>query len=91
MTAGAAHPRTALEYDPLHRRVWICGQRCHHGATGAFVAVIAGARLIAALPISTRWLKRVPSIVALAAGSALMVHDWKDHEFWFERGHGSQP
>lgn len=91
MTVEAAHPHRALQYDPLHRRVWIFGQRCHHGATGTFVAAIACARLVAALPISTRWLKRAPSLLALAAGGALMVHDWKDHEFWFERGHGSQP
>jgi hypothetical protein len=29
--------------------------------------------------------------VALAlTGGALMAHDWKDRELWFERGRGSQ-
>jgi hypothetical protein len=36
-------------------------------------------------------LGRAPSILALAAGAGLMIHDWKDRSFWFERGYGSQP
>jgi hypothetical protein len=31
------------------------------------------------------------SLLALAAGGALMAHDWKDRPIWFERGYGSQP
>ncbi len=27
-----------MHYDHLRRRLWIAGQRCHHGATGAFLA-----------------------------------------------------
>jgi hypothetical protein len=32
--------RKPLHYDAIQRRLWIRGQRCHHGATGA---VLAGA------------------------------------------------
>ena len=27
--------RRPIHYDAVRRRLWICGQRCHHGATGA--------------------------------------------------------
>jgi hypothetical protein len=30
-------------FDPLRRRVWIGGQRVHHGATGALLAVLGTA------------------------------------------------
>jgi hypothetical protein len=33
-------------YDPQRRRLWICGQRVHHGLTGAFLAA-AGTALMA--------------------------------------------
>jgi hypothetical protein len=33
-------------YDPTLRRVWICGQRVHHGMTGALLAA-AGTLLMA--------------------------------------------
>jgi hypothetical protein len=77
-------PRAPVEYDALRRRVWILGQRCHHGATGALVAAIACARLAVA--------RREPaSTLALAfTGGALMAHDWKDRSIWFEPGRGSQ-
>jgi hypothetical protein len=34
--------RKPIHYDRVRRRVWIFGQRLHHGATGAFLTV-AGA------------------------------------------------
>jgi hypothetical protein len=77
--------RRPLEYDALRRRLWIFGQRCHHGAAGSLAAVCACAGLIAEPSQAVR-----PAMVALAAGGALMVHDWKDRSIWFERGHGSQ-
>ncbi len=58
--------RKPLHYDPRLKRLWIRGQRCHHGATGALLAS-AGA-------------------LAVAMGSALMAHDWKDRGLWFARG-----
>jgi hypothetical protein len=35
-----------LRYDTSRRRLWIAGQRCHHGATGVLLA-LAGALLMA--------------------------------------------
>lgn len=51
-------------YDPDRRRVWVVGQRVHHGLTGVLLAL---------------------------TGTVLMLHDWKDHSIWFERGRGRQP
>jgi hypothetical protein len=72
-----------IEYDAMQRRLWILGQRCHHGATGT---VVAGA----AIAIAPR--RKHRSIVALLfAGGVMMVHDWKDRSLWFEPGRGTQP
>jgi hypothetical protein len=70
--------RKPLHYDAIQRRLWIQGQRCHHGATGAVLAC-AGAVVLLAL--------RVPALAGVvAAGGALMVHDWHDRRLWFARG-----
>ena len=37
-----------------------------------------------------RNVRRAQAVIALAAGSVLMAHDWKDRSIWFERGRGSQ-
>ena len=75
--------RKPVHYDAVKRRVWIYGQRCHHGATGVLLAA-AGAGLAA--------LKAPPAAaVLLAAGSALILHDWHDRSLWFERGWQNQP
>jgi len=73
--------RKPLHYDRALRRLWIRGQRCHHGATGAVLATasligLAAARL------------RAPAAFAgvLAAGGILMAHDWQDRSLWFARG-----
>ena len=58
--------RKPLYYDRHRRRLWIRGQRCHHGATGALLASLGA--------------------LAMATGSALMAHDWKDRPLWFARG-----
>jgi hypothetical protein len=85
-----------LEIDACHRRVWIGGQRCHHGATGIFVTMTACGGLVAAMVKSSSITRPVVSqrpspLLALAlAGGALMAHDWKDRSIWFERGRGSQ-
>jgi hypothetical protein len=92
MRSNGRHSRNKLvEYDALRRRLWIHGQRCHHGATGSIVAALACLGLIADPTQPMRQLGRVRSILALAAGGAMMIHDWKDRELWFERGYGSQP
>jgi len=58
--------RKPLHYDRHLKRLWIRGQRCHHGATGALLATVGA--------------------VAVATGSVLMAHDWKDRTVWFARG-----
>lgn len=37
--ATEAHPhvRKPIHYDRVRRRLWIFGQRCHHGATGTLL------------------------------------------------------
>jgi hypothetical protein len=74
-----------VEYDAFRRRLWIFGQRCHHGATGSFVA---GAACVGLIRIRRG---ARPMVALMVTGSALMAHDWKDHSCWFERGYGSQP
>jgi hypothetical protein len=70
--------RSLLHYDSLQRRLWIRGQRCHHGATGA---LLAGAGMIGLATL------RAPALTAMvAAGSVLMAHDWHDRGVWFQRG-----
>ena len=77
--------RRLLAYDAAQRRVWIMGQRCHHGATGAVLA-LAGVSGLALARV------RGPAVIGLAAtGSLLMAHDWKDRSLLFARGPGPQP
>ena len=35
-----------LRYDAEHRRVWICGQRLHHGLTGALLTAAGIALMV---------------------------------------------
>jgi hypothetical protein len=74
-----------LSYDGAKRRLWIAGQRCHHGATGALLTAGAALGLAAA-----RW-RPAQAIVIATTGSLLMVHDWKDRSIWFQRGWQNQP
>ena len=74
-----------LRYDAVRRRVWLFGQRCHHGATGTVLALAALGALV-----SHRLSPRGTATLA-ATGSLLMAHDWKDRSLWFERGAGEQP
>jgi hypothetical protein len=79
-----------VEYDALSRRLWILGQRCHHGATGSFLAVAACLALIADdMPAPHPGSRPVFALFA-AGGALMMAHDWKDRSIWFERGRGSQ-
>jgi hypothetical protein len=80
--------RRLLEYDSTRRRVWIGGQRCHHGATGSIVASTACARLVTARRNASS--SDRPLVALALAGWALMVHDWKDRSIWFERGRGPE-
>jgi hypothetical protein len=70
--------RKPLHYDPTQRRLYICGQRCHHGATGA---ILAGAGALGLMAL------RAPALGAMiATGGVLMAHDWHDRALWFARG-----
>ncbi len=72
-----------VEYDPTRRRLWIGGQRMHHGLTGA---LFAGAGIGAC--VVHRMSPRGGLEWALL-GSVLMAHDWHDRGQWFEVGHQS--
>ena len=69
-----------LGYDPELRRVWVAGQRLHHGATGIALAGVALAKLIAGRSSAGR------SLAWVLAGGAMVAHDWKDRSAWFRRG-----
>jgi hypothetical protein len=85
--AAALRP---IHYDAVRRRLWICGQRCHHGATGALLTAVGAVGTLASLrPL--RQLKPLSSVALLATGTLLMAHDWKDRPIWFQRGWQDQP
>jgi hypothetical protein len=82
-------PARLVEYDALHRRLWIHGQRCHHGGGGTLVALTACAGLIAAyVPQPKPDSPAKPLVALVLAGGALMAHDWKDRSVWFQPGRG---
>jgi hypothetical protein len=64
------------------RRLWVGGQRVHHGATGIVLAA-AGIAGIAARRMTTRG-----GLEWTLLGTALIAHDWHDRAHWFERGPG---
>jgi len=93
MRQGAQNSvKRLVEYDALRHRLWILGQRCHHGATGSVVAVAAFLALVSdPAPIGKPYTGPRSILALTAAGGALMMaHDWKDRSIWFERGRGSQ-
>jgi hypothetical protein len=69
-----------LGFDPELRRLWIAGQRLHHGATGI---ALASAGLIGL--VARRFTPGRGAAAALT-GTALVAHDWKDRSLWFRRG-----
>jgi hypothetical protein len=93
MQATGGHSvKRVVEYDALRRRLWILGQRCHHGATGSVLAAIACLALISDQTLIDKPIvgPRSALAAAVASGALLMAHDWKDRTIWFERGRGSQ-
>lgn len=82
--------RKLVEYDALRRRLWIRGQRCHHGATGSLVTAAAFLALMAESAVDPDPAPRTLFAAVAAGGALLMAHDWKDRAIWFERGRGSQ-
>lgn len=71
-----------VHYDAARRRLWIHGQRCHHGATGALIAATA--------PFLAKRLGAA-ALALMATGTVLMVDDWHDRSIWFQRGWQDQP
>jgi hypothetical protein len=66
--------------DPELRRLWIGGQRLHHGLTGIAVATAGLAQLARGRTESGR------AVAWTLVGGFLMAHDWKDRSVWFQRG-----
>ena len=89
-SARANTVRKLVEYDALRRRLWIRGQRCHHGATGSLVAAAAFLALMAESTVDPHPAPRSLFAAVAAGGAVMMAHDWKDRAIWFERGRGSQ-
>jgi hypothetical protein len=81
LNVSLRHP---VRCDPARRRLWILGQRCHHGALGATLAGIAGAGAMVSRFTPRR------TIALAVTGGLLIAHDWDDRGIWFERGSGSQ-
>ena len=69
-----------IRYDACRRRVWVRGQRLHHGCTGALVTGLGVAGLAA------RRVTPKGGLEWALLGTALMAHDWRDRSVWFERG-----
>jgi hypothetical protein len=69
-----------LGVDPKLRRLWIAGQRLHHGATGIAVIGAGIASLLARRSQANR------ALAWTLVGGVLMAHDWKDRASWFRRG-----
>lgn len=69
-----------FRYDADRRRVWVRGQRLHHGFTEALFAGLGMAGVAA-----DRLTARGGAEWALF-GSVLMAHDWHDRSLWFRRG-----
>ena len=46
MTRPWTHGNQLIGFDPVRRRLWLGGQRVHHGATGLLLAAV-GVALVA--------------------------------------------
>lgn len=75
-----SYARGSVRYDPARRRIWVRGQRLHHGLTGALCAGVGLAGMAA------RRISRRGGLEWALVGTALMAHDWHDRAHWFERG-----
>jgi hypothetical protein len=50
--------RQTVHYDSRRRRLWVLGQRCHHGATGALLAAIGAVLMAHDWKDRTIWFER---------------------------------
>ncbi len=69
-----------LGLDFRLRRIWVGGQRLHHGLTGVAVAGAGLAQLL------TRRTEANRALAWTLAGGVLIAHDWKDRSVWLRRG-----
>ena len=79
-TAARTYAGGLVRYDGERRRVWIAGQRLHHGLTGAVFASLGLAGLAA------HRMTRRGGVEWALLGTALMAHDWQDRTVWFQVG-----
>lgn len=77
------HGNRVVAFDPELRRLWVAGQRLHHGASGVAVLCAGVAGMLAGRTNARR------GMAWALAGSAMIAHDWKDRSVWFQRGHQS--
>jgi hypothetical protein len=69
-----------LGLDLRLRRMWVGGQRLHHGLTGVAVTTAGLTQLVAHRTAANR------AIALALLGGVLMAHDWKDRSVWLRRG-----
>jgi hypothetical protein len=69
-----------LGLDLRLRRMWVGGQRLHHGLTGVAVTTVGLSQLVAHRSTANR------AVAVALLGGVLMAHDWKDRSVWFQRG-----
>ena len=88
LAARAIRPWTmgnkVLGLDPKLRRMWVGGQRLHHGLTGVAVTTAGLGQLLVRRTAANR------ALALALLGGVLMAHDWKDRAVWFERGTQAQ-
>jgi hypothetical protein len=80
MPSVKAYAGGLVRYDAQRRRVWLGGQRLHHGLTGVLVVGVGVAGLAA------RRMTPIGGFEWALLGAALMAHDWDDRTAWFKRG-----
>jgi hypothetical protein len=52
----------SLRYDRAHRRVWVRGQRLHHGLTGVLLAALGGVLMAHDWKDRRAWFERGPQL-----------------------------
>lgn len=62
-TSAVGHKDQAVvRYDPSLRRVWIGGQRLHHGLTGVILAALGGVLIAHDWKDRRVWFQRGPQL-----------------------------
>ena len=54
------HGNRLIGYDPHRHRLWVCGQRVHHGMTGALLAAAGTALMAHDIKDLAMWFQRGP-------------------------------